>query len=615
MSKRSISFVLCVVLCLSFSVMSLAEDDRIPEAGDHIFFGHYEQDNDLKNEPEPIEWRVLEVKGDEMLLLSEYILDAQPFNDADGGNQWNNSTLREWLNKEFMEAAFSAEEATAILLTEIDNSAAQVYYFGPGSPNTEDHVFLLSYAEVANYYKTPDDARGKTTNYAKPKILEYYEANSFTSGMRSTGTYLGKRTYGDQEYDPWWFRSPGGNNWHKTTCSFSGKGGNDYTSTWRKNTLHCDKVLCQSCMGIRPAMWININQYLELLPEPEPELSAEELQVITCDESITSNTTLGDTAWKIWLPDGFIGDELTEADIADNYIGYYLRNDDVIALQYFDQPLSLLEWQKELNDRGFVVEGLYQINGSESVIYRNEEADTITASVLDGKGKLLEMTFYPYSTLSDEADLVISSIQQETSKRRFSGAAGTSQQTTSSTGTANTPAVSAVSQEEAYQAMLDAYKAGKYSDSYGYYEQAAGFKDADKYGNLLKARLCYTLKLTDSEIESLEEAIANDIGFADSKDVLVCNSAMAHYYLLGYWKTSNGMHGYEVKENGGSTTTVPAIPRAGDYYTILNGTYWSYFDGKWDDRIAEYKFTPISKNKMEMYSYQAKQSYTFTKIR
>ena len=611
MCKRILCLMLCVVMIFSFSAISFAEDDRIPEAGDHIFFGHYEQDNDLKNGPEPIEWRILEVKGNEILLLSEYVLDAQPFNEETASNQWGSSSLRQWLNKDFLKTAFTEEELNAIQLTEVDNSAKQTHYLTSGASDTEDHIFLLSDAEVVYYFSSPNLVYSMATDYAKPKLKSVQIATSF-NGFQSKGTFTETETYENEKYAPWWLRSPS-LSWDQAVGAYYKA--STLSHNWYKKALNGWYYDYHSSIGIRPAIWVDISQYLELLPEPEPDISAEELQVITCDESITSNTTLGDTAWKIWLPEGFIGDELTEADIADNYIGYYLRNDDVIALQYFDQPLSLLEWQKELSDRGFVVEGLYQINGSESIIYRNEEADTITASVLDGKGKLLEMTFYPYSTLSDEANLVISSIQQETSKRRFSGAAGTSQQTTSSTGTANTPAVSAVSQEEAYQAMLDTYKAGKYSDSYGYYEPAAGYKDADKYGNLLKARLCYTLKLADSEIEALEEAIVNDIGFADSKDVLVCNSAIAHYYLLGYWRTSNGMHGYEVSPDWYSNTTVPAIPKSGDYYTILGGTYWSYFDGQWDDRVAQYKFTPISKNKMEIYSYQAKQSYTFNKIR
>lgn len=603
MYKQILSFLLCIVMILSFSVVSFAEEDRIPEVGDHVFFGHYEQDNDLNNGLEPIEWRVLEVKGDKMLLLSEYVLDAVPFNTDVEGNNWSTSSLRGWLNKDFIEAAFTTEERAIVSLTEVDNSSKQNNYFVNGSENTEDHIFLLSEAEIMEYFEKPFDALCLATDYAKPYI--YIE---FAIRSRNVKEYAS-----DYENSPWWLRSPG------LTWNCIGNGPFTVTGAWKggwEKNIYGDGWLCTSLSGVRPAMWVDINQYLDLLPaeEAESEAAPVELTVLSCDESIKADTVLGDTAWKMWLPEGFVADELTEADIADDYIGYYLRDDDIIAVQYSDNGVSLAEWQKELADRGFEIKGLYNLNGSEAVIYRDEDADTMTASVLDGKGKLLEVTFYPYSSISEEADSVISSIQQEASKKRLSGAAGSSKSTSGSE-EATDAGPTAASREEAYQEMVDAYKAGKYEDSYSYYEQAKGYQDADKYGNLLKARLCFDLKLNDSEIEALEKAIVNDIDFADSKDVLVCNSKMAHFYLLGYWRTSNGMHGYEVSPDWFSNTTVPAIPKSGDYYTILDGTYWSYFDGKWDDRVAQYKFSPISKSKMEMYSYQAKQSYTFSKIR
>lgn len=43
---------------------------------DHVFFGHYEQDNDLTNGAEAIEWRVLKVENGEALLISQYALDS-----------------------------------------------------------------------------------------------------------------------------------------------------------------------------------------------------------------------------------------------------------------------------------------------------------------------------------------------------------------------------------------------------------------------------------------------------------------------------------------------------------------------------------------------------------
>lgn len=611
MYKRIISLLLCAVICLSFSLIAYSEkDDRIPQAGDHVFFGHYEQDNDLKNGPEPIEWRVLEVKGNEMFLISEYILDGEPYNEETAAHFWSTSSIRKWLNETFFHNAFSEDETWAICLTEVDNSTAQSEYCAHGSENTKDKLFFLSPAELRVYFGSPSDALCKATNFALPRLKLLRETGSYS--FTSYRSYVFAESYENETYAPWWLRSPIRDTWDKAGIMVN----SETNSAWPKNAAAGGTATYNSVLGVRPVMWVDINQYLDLLPssEPESEINTADLSDITCDESITADTVLGNTAWKMWLPEGFTADELTEADIADDYIGYYLRDDDIIAVQFSDNNMSLSDWQKELADRGFSITGLYNLNGSEAVLYRNENADTMTASVLDGKGNLLEVTFYPYSTMTEEADRVISSIQQEASKRRLSGAAGDSS-TASGSGGTNNAVPTTSSQEEAYQEMVAAYMTGKYKESYSNYEQVKGYQDADKYGNLLKARLCYDLKLKDSEIEALEEAIVNDIDFADSKDVLVCNSQMAHYYLLGYWRTSNGMHGYEVRPDWYSNTTVPAIPRSGDYYTILDGTYWSYYDGKWDDRIAQYKFTPISKNKMEMYSYQVKQSYTFNKVR
>mgnify|MGYP000320325746 CR=1 FL=1 len=49
-------------------------------------------------------------KGDEVLLLSEYGLDAQPF-DTSGKERvlWKDSTIRKWLNNDFYNSAFSVE--------------------------------------------------------------------------------------------------------------------------------------------------------------------------------------------------------------------------------------------------------------------------------------------------------------------------------------------------------------------------------------------------------------------------------------------------------------------------------------------------------------------------
>ena len=152
-----------------------------------------------------------------------------------------------------------------------------------------------------------------------------------------------------------------------------------------------------------------------------------------------------------------------------------------------------------------------------------------------------------------------------------------------------------LSAEEAYQAMVDAYRKGDYEESYIYYTAAEGYMDADQYGNLLKARLVGDW-MPDAEIEALEKQIAEDVSFEDAADVLVCNNNIAHFYLLGYWTAKNGMYSFEVKPGDNRWCT-----------------YWRY--DNWEDRVGQWDFRPISEKQMEIYAYQTDQSFTFTKIR
>ena len=49
------------------------------EVGDHVSFGTYEQDSDDSNGPEEIEWIVLKVEPDRVLLISKYALDRKTY--------------------------------------------------------------------------------------------------------------------------------------------------------------------------------------------------------------------------------------------------------------------------------------------------------------------------------------------------------------------------------------------------------------------------------------------------------------------------------------------------------------------------------------------------------
>lgn len=68
------AFVLLVCSILGCSAYAAELEIKTVECG------FYEQDGDLNNGPEPIEWIVLSETEDDMrLLLSKYCLDAMPY--------------------------------------------------------------------------------------------------------------------------------------------------------------------------------------------------------------------------------------------------------------------------------------------------------------------------------------------------------------------------------------------------------------------------------------------------------------------------------------------------------------------------------------------------------
>ncbi len=168
--------------------------------GDIIVFGSYEQDNDMSNGPEAIEWIVLKEEDGKMLLLSRYVLDTPdwPFGWKSGAKnrEWENSYWRVWLNKNFYDKAFSSEEKQRIVETEIKNLGNKEYGI-EGGPTTRDKIFLLSMEEVEEFY---------------PK------ESAFISERKGLGTKAteyaiaqGGRVYTHGDYGYWWLRTPGYN--------------------------------------------------------------------------------------------------------------------------------------------------------------------------------------------------------------------------------------------------------------------------------------------------------------------------------------------------------------------------------------------------------------------
>lgn len=154
--------------------------------GDQVTLGSYEQDNVTDNGKEEILWVVLAVEEEKALLVSLRCLDTQPYHDViDGHTTWADSTLRQWLNEDFLTEAFSETEQLLLEETELANPD-NPFYWTPGGENTVDRVFLLN-REEAMEYLTGELKRAEVTDYA-------YAKGCYRNGSRNGW---------------WWLRSPG----------------------------------------------------------------------------------------------------------------------------------------------------------------------------------------------------------------------------------------------------------------------------------------------------------------------------------------------------------------------------------------------------------------------
>lgn len=165
------------------------------QIGDLCTFGHYEQDNDPSNGPEPIEWIVLDKRDDgSLVLLSKCALDTKPYNDKYVSVTWETCTLRKWLNKDFYGAAFSAEEQAKILPVTLENEN-NPKNGTTGGNDTEDRVWLLSINEVTDRFTSEKMYSCFTDNAAR---ICYTTAYTAVQGVYTSNGACW-----------WWLRSPG----------------------------------------------------------------------------------------------------------------------------------------------------------------------------------------------------------------------------------------------------------------------------------------------------------------------------------------------------------------------------------------------------------------------
>ncbi len=237
------------------TLVAMQDELASAEKGTTVTFGSYEQDGNADNGAEPVEWYVLDRQEDRLILLSRYIIDIGPFHSDRVDITWEESTVRAWLNDEFIGAAFNGNEKQLLILTDVEPHANPKYprdfqdrTITPGNA-TRDRVWLLSEEEAKALSAAM--LKAESTKAAASGGTMGVHAKETVSVVDPVGTWhsyditSNRTTYIDYSRN-WWLRTPGDLQCKAMYVSEAGR------------LMYEGRYVNMELFGIRPAICVNI---------------------------------------------------------------------------------------------------------------------------------------------------------------------------------------------------------------------------------------------------------------------------------------------------------------------------------------------------------------------
>lgn len=255
------------------------EDPDAPKAlgkWDLFPFGNYYQTEAEKKEP--VSWRILAIRNNRVLVISDKVLDARPFAsidpDFDGEYQqrngkldldawvkdhpsrrnaivkkyktpqtWDISDIRPWLNGVFFRELFTSEEQRLILNTELE-PVENPLDRSQRTKRTKDKLFLLSLEEIGLYFAKEGAAlecktSGSSRSYYLSGSHYYYSAPTQYAVKQGAhqSTITKNATY--------WLRTPGKSPFQAL-----------FVESYKRVCGCLGMTICAK-EGVRPAMWLD----------------------------------------------------------------------------------------------------------------------------------------------------------------------------------------------------------------------------------------------------------------------------------------------------------------------------------------------------------------------
>ena len=165
------------------------------EENPYIGFGTYPYERN--GEKAPIEWIIIDISQGVCSMISRYCLDVKPYHEGKGQVQWDESTIRKWLNQDFFNDAFSVEEQEFIIPAENPYSSA----------HATDKVYLLSKEQGESVLTNKQQRKTYLTSYAsrngeryrngdqaESSISTWWLGDTYREGKDIIGYYMGYNT-------------------------------------------------------------------------------------------------------------------------------------------------------------------------------------------------------------------------------------------------------------------------------------------------------------------------------------------------------------------------------------------------------------------------------------
>ena len=250
--KRIFKSIILFILCMSIvlSLISCTKNNKNNNNDSDYFwkpvkFGDYYKN--CNDKLYPLYWHVFDVDDSKVYLITARVIDCVPFYTDGQPMFWSASYIRQWLNDDFYNTAFSDEEKELLCLEKLSilNNSNLGLSAGRFAEETEDKVFLMT-ANQAND-ASQSILRAQVSPYAKEK-----------------GVFVEPK----YDYGMWWLMSPG---YNLQTAAVVDIYGTIHNGSG-ESTKYTDVSMFDDYVGVRPVIAIDYDDFVEIYDDIQVDI-------------------------------------------------------------------------------------------------------------------------------------------------------------------------------------------------------------------------------------------------------------------------------------------------------------------------------------------------------